>query len=79
MAEMSEGIAIENDSHYPPQGVLSFPTISSAARATRALGKFSGIIQNVNGDTQSERSERVLNSAILIENASASVAHVTEC
>ena len=40
------------------------------------------IIHDVTDDTlddQSERSERVLNSAMLIENGSASVASVTDC
>ena len=58
---------------------LSFPTINDPL-ALRA--RFHAIIQNVHGDTQhdqSERSERVLNSAMLIENLSASVSHVTVC
>ena len=63
MAEMSEGIAIENDSHYPPMPPL-LRLVSFRSRYALARQK-SCIIHYVHGDTQhdtSERSERVLNS-----------------
>ena len=62
MAEMSEGIAIENDSHYPPMPPL-LRLVSFRSRYALARQK-SCIIHYVHGDTQhdtSERSERFEN------------------
>ena len=77
MAEMSEGIAIENDSHYPQwHSSLSFPTIRSRYALARRIFWYN---TDVHGDTQhdtSERSERVIHR---LWKSLRICARVTEC
>ena len=63
MAEMSEGIAIENDSHYPPRGCVKFSYKPLALRARSGkISMYSADYYSVLQHNTSERSERVLNS-----------------